>query len=165
MSNFDDNLPDFDTLLLKYKDKENVEDAIEFLNNTEDEDLLLYNIKLMYPNWIKKEFTAYSKDYPTFTKSWERMCQMTKTKPKKILLVEFIFIDVCLLQKDQGSFNLLKEACDILTRKGYCIRRACEFIACNKCDKALPSLKLYEYMKSINATVPKEGWDICCSFH
>jgi hypothetical protein len=145
----------------KYQDPENSSQLIEQLRKLPAGDELINSIKNLYPSWIVGIIDNYSQDYPHLIKNWETICEMTDSQPQKILLVESLWFDAVAVNRE-GKYELLKTACDILTRKGYCVRREGEFISCEKCGKALVSFGLFVALKEKNLPVP-DSWSPKCS--
>lgn len=117
-----------------------------FLNN-----LNLDMVNNYFPNWVLNSLDSYSNDYPHLQSNWEKICNMLKTTPKKILLVSNINFEKSIL-------NIVSE---VLTKNGYCIRRIDEFIACVNCEKAIPCKEIWELLKEKGFNVPNV-WKIHC---
>lgn len=133
---------------MKYSDPPNTEELISSLKSLSDEEEILSSIKSLYPDWIKGIYSRYCDDYSFLQDNWEKLCMHLSVTPKKILTVEMLSLDVF---TQTGTFpKLLSEASEILTLKGYCIRREREFERCLFCDKAVPTEKVYEHLKKMN---------------
>ena len=107
-----------------------------------------------YDNWILFFVKKYSQDYPHLEKNWYTLCDIEKTTPKKIILVSDIIFD-----KDH---SVLVKLCEILTKYGYVVRRASEFIICPKCESCLPSKDVWHLLKEKKFPVPGR-WTNHCS--
>nr|QBK85313.1 MAG: hypothetical protein LCIVAC01_01220 [Iridovirus LCIVAC01] len=145
----------------KYQDPENSSELIEQLRKLPAGEELINSINSVYPSWIVQIIDNYSRDYPHLIKNWDTICKLTYSQPEKILLVDTLWYDAIAVNR-KCKYELLKTACDILTKKGYCVRRQGEFVACEKCGKALVSFGLFVVMKEKNLPVP-ETWAETCS--
>lgn len=110
-------------------------------------------IESTYPSWIVAIINDYSGDYPQLTSNWINLCYKLKTTPQKIILVK----DINFEDKDDPKHII----CDFLTKKGYCIRRAAEFVPCVKCQKAIPCIEIWNLLKERKSTIPRE-WENKC---
>lgn len=107
-----------------------------------------------YPNWIVAILNDYSKDYPHLSKNWETLCQRMDVSPKKIVLVK----DINFEEKNDPKI----EVCEILTKKGYVIRRMNEFVPCITCNSCIPCVEIWHLLKEKGFSVPK-NWENKCS--
>jgi hypothetical protein len=103
---------------------DNAPDWAKKLSNIEVHDQLLKYVEEILPDWISHFISSYSHDYNFLSKNWEFICNDLKISPQKILLVKFLPSN-----KDSTDFLKINFVCDILTRKGYIIRRNTEFRA------------------------------------
>jgi hypothetical protein len=103
-------------------------------------------INTHFPGWLVYSLEGYSKDYSYLQGNWEKICQMTNTVPQKIILVSDIKFD-----EEHVATSVIAE---FMTRNGYCVRRSAEFIACSKCERALPCRELWTLMKEKGMPVP-----------
>jgi hypothetical protein len=106
-----------------------------------------------YPGWIIWVLDAYSPDYPHLQKNWEILSSQNNVKPQKIILVEDIKFD--------PEHEVINKISEYMTRKGYCVRRATEFIACEICEKAIPSMDIWHLLKEKKFPIPAE-WSRKC---
>jgi hypothetical protein len=93
------------------------------------------------PTWIIDEADDYAKEYITFKQNWETIVKMTKQPRRKLLLVSKIVFKE---NDPKNSYSILKMISEILTRCGYCIRRATEFTKCERCGLAIMSKRAEE---------------------
>ena len=107
----------------------------------------------VFPGWLKCIVDKYSDDYPHLSVNWSKICDLAKTTPKKIVLVDKIFFD--------DDHTVLRVFCEIMTFFGYVVRRIDEFCVCNKCNAAIPCIKIYNVMKEKNVRVP-DSWSSKC---
>ncbi len=146
-----------------FKDPTNVPELIRGIRKLIPGRNVIDTVNQYYPNWITSILVGYSPDYPRFKKNWETICNsLEDVKPRDIVLVELVYEDVILNGSPPDNYNLLIAACDILTYKGYCIRRKGEFIPCEICGLAIPSKAVYDFMKQKKIKCPKR-WKNRCS--
>lgn len=110
-------------------------------------------IEKFYPGWLEHSTNSYSNDYLFLQNNWKKICELNKTTPKKLIFVSSI--------EFKPEFSILNKLCDFLTRNGYCIRRSNEFVLCEKCNKAIPSIELWELIKN-KPGIPSV-WSESCS--
>lgn len=137
---------------LPFADPENIKDLLEELKTTTTPQEF---IERVFPNWLIVSLNGYSSDYPHLEKNWKTLCSSLKVEPKKIVLVSIIeFTD---------NHRLLKEICETMTRLGYCVRRAHEFIPCRVCEKAIPIREIHSLLLEKKMPVIKDWSDHCSS--
>jgi hypothetical protein len=107
-----------------------------------------------YPGWFVCALQGYSKDYPHLTHNWQTICDRAKTSPKAILLVSDISFD------DEKSDKM--KLCEYFTRLGWVVRRSSEFMACSKCEKAIPCEQVWCMMKERGVPCP-DNWSNQCT--
>lgn len=125
-------------------------------------DELIALIQKYAPNWIVNVLDGYAGDYTILQKNWENYCKMLQTTPKKILIVSSIET----YHEEQKDFTFIQKVCDLLTLKGYCIRRIEEFTSCKGgCNKAISTKQLYHTLKNhpILSKHLKDSWSKKCS--
>lgn len=105
------------------------------------------------PNWLVISLDGYSTDYPHLTDNWARLCKTLNVIPRKIILV----VDLNLEEKTDPK----NKVAEILTKRGYCIRRISEFVACPVCEKAIPCRQIWELLKEKGFPVPP-SWSSAC---
>lgn len=110
-------------------------------------------IRKYYPFWIIYTIDEYCPDYPILIANWNKICELTKSTPKKIVLVEELKFE-----EKEHPINFIAE---YLTRQGYCVRRACEYLVCQKCEKAIPVQELWAQLRDRGLQVPKIWSDKC----
>ena len=111
-------------------------------------------IETHFPGWLILSLNNYSKDYPHFQANWEKICQMANTTPQKIVLVSDIKFD-----EEHVATSVMAE---FMTRNGYCVRRAAEFVACAECESAIPCQDLWVLLRNKGMPVPS-NWSNHCS--
>lgn len=141
-------------------DQPNKRDVIERIHNLNDEkddekddEKIQEFISSILPNWLVYSTDNYSDDYPHLRSNWNQICKMTKTSPKKIVLVQDIVFD--------ENHEVVKEMCEFMTKRGYVVRRAGEFIVCRTCMKAIPCIEVWHLLKEKGLNVPSEWSDKC----
>lgn len=123
---------------------------IEDAKSKEDIEAL---IEEYYPDWLVYSLSGYSTDYPHLQSNWLKICEMSKVTPKKIVLVANIIFD--------NEHTIINKVAEKMTHVGYCIRRVSEFIACPKCEKAIPCKDIWFLLKDKGFKVPKEWKNKC----
>lgn len=137
-----------------YEDPPNKEEILARLKETKEHAEVKALIEEVFPDWFLYWIPKYSEDYPSLKINWERICHMSKTTPKFIVLVEWIeFTD---------QHTVLRAFADRMTHQGYVVRRREEFGTCPECGKAIPSKMVYDRMKECGCPVPVE-WSEKCS--
>lgn len=110
-------------------------------------------INQYYSGWLVASVLEYSSDYPHLQSNWKRICEMNKVNTKKIVFVSDIIFD--------DNHKIINEIAERMTKEGYCIRRASEFIICSKCEKAIPCKPIWFLLKEKGFKVPKEWKNTC----
>jgi hypothetical protein len=123
--------------------------------NDEQEGIELINE--IAPDWIISICEKYSKDYPTLENNWTFFCEKFGTKKGRILLVNKIVMD-----PRREDFREMDILCNILSKKGYIIRRKEEFKFCEKCNSVLPSVGVYNKLKENKITPIPHIWAPNC---
>lgn len=119
--------------------------ALKTLSDLPAGNELLSLIQQYTPDWIISVLDGYAPNYQILHKNWDTYCKMLKTKPQKLLIVSHIEG----YEEDQKEFTPIQQACDLLTIKGYCIRRDSEFMECEgKCGKAMATKELHRKLKN-----------------
>jgi hypothetical protein len=129
--------------------------ALRDLKDKADESGIRNLIEKIFPGWLKCVLDKYSDDYPHLSVNWRKICDLAKTVPKKIVLVDKIFFD--------DDHTILRVFCEIMTFFGYVVRRIDEFGVCNKCNAAIPSINLYNAIKEKGIQVPNNWSSKCCT--
>jgi hypothetical protein len=139
---------------MNLSDPENVSEIINHVNDLKSPEEIQLYIQEKLPGWLIYSLMSYSKDYPHLQENWLKICEMSNTRPQKIVLVKDIIFD--------DNHTLLRHFCELMTRKGYVVRRIDEFIPCKKCMSAIPTFEVYDLLKSKNIKCP-ESWSDHCS--
>lgn len=126
---------------------------LEAKNDNFDREQFREYVDRILPGWLVYATDQYSKDYPHLTNNWQRICEETKSRHEQIVLVQDIKFD--------NDHLVLKTVCEIMTRRGYCVRRSEEFIVCDKCLKAIPCKDVWHLLKEKGLPVPNE-WSRRC---
>lgn len=129
--------------------RENNEEIITKLHDSQDYQTLLSWINLNLPNWIQEQLDDYAEEYTFLALNWAYLCVQWKTEPKQILIVEFL-PNVCLDPdyKEFEKYRILQVVIDGLSKNGFIIRKKSEIVACKGCQKALLSKEIYDFFKS-----------------
>lgn len=123
------------------------------------------------PGWITHIISEYSQDYPHFINNWQNVTTKLNTTKKYILLVdENVNISNIESKKQDGvpsdMSGIIQLFCETLTAIGCIVRLNTDFIKCKKCNKAIPSEKIYNMFKQHNGNVePKKQIQIPESWH
>jgi hypothetical protein len=138
----------------KFVDPLNVEEIKDKFSIINDELQIFKFIESVFPSWIYQTLDSYSNDYPHLTSNWNKICSMLNTTPKKIVLVTWISRD--------ESYKLVMYFCEVLTKRGYIVRRVDEIITCKSCNRGIPDREVWEKMKEHNIECP-DKWSYICS--
>src|SRR5690242_5338935 len=138
------------SLFKKYSDPPNTDELLKVLSSLTSDEEIITSINNLYPGWIKNTYTSYSDDYPHLTENWNKLALHLGVSPQKILAVEILALDIVLRSNQEVKVKLLSEASEILTRKGYTVRREEEFLGCIFCGKAIPSKGVYDHLLELN---------------
>jgi len=137
-----------------FEDPTNMQELMRNLNSISDIQELILFINNIFPEWICQILHGYSQDYPHLQKNWLAITALSKTKPKKILIVEQIVYD--------KEHKILCMVVELLALSGYIIMTKDEFIACGSCYKAIPTEKIFNILKN-NNLIQLDTWSDKCS--
>lgn len=138
---------------MNYRDPKNRDDIISRFEKLSDKKEIQEFIEEIFPGWLQVAVDRYSYDYDYLQRNWRKICQMTNTTPKKIVLVSDIHFD--------EDHKLLQEFCEVMTKHGYCVRRAAEFKICEKCYSAIPDEDVWKLMRGNGMPVPRRWSNRC----
>jgi len=136
-----------------FEDPENTQKlmkTLKYISNMQDLILFVNNI---FPNWIYQILDGYSQDYPHLQKNWLSIATLSRTNPKKIIIVEQITYD--------SEHKILCSVVESLTLSGYVVRTKEDLIACTCCYKAIPTEKIFRILKNNNLLHPNTWSDKC----
>ena len=136
-----------------YSDSKNTQQLLDELRGLTDKHLFQNFVETHFPNWLLASTSEYCVDYPHLTQNWKLLCQNFGVEPQQIVIVESIFFD-----KDH---TLMKTVCDLMTSRGYVVRRKEEFVGCEKCGKAIPTRRLWINFKNNGLPVPAVWLPTC----
>ena len=103
------------------------------------------------PTWITLILYDYSSDYPHLINNWNRLCTITNSTKKQILIVN----------STDPNNTITSSFSEVLTCMGFIIRTNEEYIECIYCKKALPSVSTYNIMKTSSILIPFEWSNKC----
>ena len=136
-----------------------MEEEIKKIIESDSEIEIRELIDKIAPNWLIGTYDSYSDDYPHLTNNWKAMCKNLNTTPQKIVIVKNIPLD----EKDNDKLFKPKLAiCEVLTIKGYIIRREEEIVGCLECNKAIPNSIIYNQLPKDKMTLPPK-WSSRCT--
>lgn len=141
----------------KYSDPSNAKSILAQLRTAPTLGHIKNIVDHVFPKWIVTFMDGFCKDYPRFNKNWVSICEDAKVNPTQVMIVEEISQDV----KD-NSHTLIHNFCECFTRAGFAVKRKLEFIPCANCGCAVPSLPVWNYMKTKGFEAP-ETWSATCS--
>lgn len=127
-------------LIEQVKSLENYEQFINFLDRE--------MVDEKEGKWLVGMMDRYSEDYPMLKDQWDGICNYISQKegveitPTQIMIMRGIF--------DDGKHHTLKFLCDIFTTMGFSVRNVLELTPCEVCNAALPTLQMYNSLKSQN---------------
>ena len=143
------------TLSEKYKDPPNFHVIMEKMKSLSTMREINDLVEEIFPDWFVTFMVKYSPDYPNLTKNWHKVCNIVKTKPTQVMIVEEIFSD--------ENHLLLNAFADCYTKAGFSVRRKREIIPCQKCnDIAIPSKDMWNVFKEHYIPIPAV-WSNKCS--
>ena len=88
------------------------------------------------------------------------MCEELDCKPQKIICVSSI--PLVYNEKIEENFFEIQAIIEILSRKGYIIRRENELVPCKICKKAIICHEIYLQMKELNKFELPTVWSKYC---
>lgn len=139
-----------------FEDKQNYVEIINGLSDLKSYEQVEAYICDQYPGWILGSFKKYSVDYPHLTENWAKICEMVGAKAQKILLVAGHHTSC------DEQHKTIQFFCEYLTRLGYIIRKADEFIPCTRCSAAIPVEEMWIRMLRGGMNVP-HSWRTKCA--
>jgi hypothetical protein len=104
-----------------------------------------------YPTWFVNMCDSYSHDYDFLNDNWATLSTAAKSQKQKVLIVDNL---------TETNFLLFSE---LLTKVGFVVRTKDEFIACAKCNLALPKIGVYNKLKEVQKPVPAFWKETCSS--
>lgn len=109
------------------------------------------------PNWLVAWMKEYSPDYAYLTSNWSMLCDKGGCRMQYIIIVRDLEFDTT----KPGYDSLRTRVAELLTRRGYVVRRDGELQECPVCRRAILSKKVWEFASKIGCPVPKE-WSMTC---
>ena len=108
-----------------------------------------------FPTWFVTIMPRFCPDYQFLQTNWDDVCKRVPVLKAQIMIVEEV---------EQGDkYSLIQQFAECFSKAGFCVRRKMEFIPCSKCNSAVPSLMMYEYLKNqAKERIPKD-WSKTCS--
>lgn len=141
----------------KYLDS-NIKKLLE--ENESKENIHIFKvIEKIIPNWIIKKTNFYVKQYKTLENNWFKICSQWKTKPKEILIVEYL--------PDLDNFEnytILRHIIESLTINGYVIRNIRDITTCDKCNGAMLNEVSFNFLKEQETSIISNDskWNSIC---
>lgn len=127
-------------------------ELLDELRGLVDKDDFRKFIDTHLPGWLIASTDAYSSDYPHLDSNWRFFCQSLNVEPQKIVVVDRIDFDDL----------FLNTVCNLMTARGYVIRRKEEFTGCAVCRKAIPTREVWQLLQNKGFRVP-DVWKSVCS--
>jgi hypothetical protein len=137
-----------------YVDPPQKNKIIEEVKKAENHDEIIKIINRVFPTWILGWPKSYSNDYPHFQNNWEYVCKKTNSKTLSVIIVDQITFN-------HPKFSLLQLFAELLTVFGHSVRRKEEFIECNKCRCAIPTIKVYNQLVERKIQSPSKWMNHC----
>lgn len=138
----------------KYKDPPNTDEIMEKMKSLPTIRELNDLIEEIFPDWFVAFMVKYSPDYPNLTTNWNKICDIAKTNPTHVMIVEEILND--------ENHLLINAFADCYTKAGFSLRRKREIIPCQKCnDIAVPSQYMWKVFQENHIPVPTVWSDKC----
>lgn len=141
--------------------------VIDKLVHCEPENIYDYVTNIL-PEWIRHTCKQYASEYTLLETNWKNLCSQWKTSPKRILIVDFLPSreDFERLTQQSNSSNssyfLIGTCCNLLTKNGFVIRANTELTLCVKCEKAILTERVYNYLLENKSTLVSGEWNKCC---
>lgn len=131
----------------KYKDPPNIQEIMEKMKTLASMREINDLVETVFPDWVVTFMIGYSYDYPNLTTNWKKICDIAKTKPAQVMIVEEIVCD--------ENHLLLNAFADCYTKAGFSVRRKREIIPCQKCnDIAVPSEAMWKVYQENYIPIP-----------
>jgi len=140
-----------------YIDPPDSKEIIDRLDSINDKTEFQQYVQHILPHWLIYTIDKYSSDYPHLQENWIKLCQINKVRPQKIVLVADIQFD--------ENHQVVQKCCEIMTKRGYVVRRASEFVVCPVCNKAIPCKPLWELLRNHQAKHIPVNWSEKCTTH
>lgn len=137
----------------EFKDTNNKQDIIAHAQELKTKEDFQNYIEEIFPGWLQYVATEYSPDYSYLNDNWKKICEMNNVEPQKIVLVKSIQFD--------DDHKILQSFCELMTRRGYVVRRTSEFTLCGKCHRILPVIEVWHLMKEKGLPVPRRYSQFC----
>jgi len=119
-------------------DEKDLEITLDKIRRLDTRDILIW-VDAIVPGWILHQTKSYTREYAMLEQNWIHLCNQWKTKPKYILIVEYIPD-----QRLMHRFQILSALCNHLTRDGNVIRKESELTTCVDCDRAMLTERVVE---------------------
>ena len=137
----------------KYKNPDNTEEIMEELKNSKNMGEVKQLVDQVFPDWFVTTMDSFSDDYPQSNDTWSGICDKIGVKPAQIIIIEEV--------ESGENYSLVQHFAECFTKSGFAIRKKMQFIPCNKCNKALPSIIMYNIMKEKGVKLP-DSWENTC---
>ena len=137
----------------KYRNPNNVDEIMEKLRNVKTIGEVKDLVDQVFPEWFVTTMDSFSIDYPQFTDTWIGICNKIGVKPTQIIIVEEV--------ENGDNYSLIQHFAECFTKAGFAVRKKMQFIPCNKCNHALPSLILYNVLKEKKSPI-LDSWNSKC---
>lgn len=135
----------------KYQDPDNTVEILLDIKNSPTIGDVKNLMDKTFPGLFITVLPSFSEDYPHLNDNWLKICKSLNTTPKQIIILDNYNEDSTLIQK----------FCECFTTAGFCVRKKMEFIPCQNCSKAIPSIPVYDLFKSNNFNIPKTYLSVC----
>lgn len=128
---------------------------------------ILEEVQRVLPNWIVYSCDGYTSEYSILENNWKNLCNEWKTTPKKILIVSFIpsrevFEKLQSIEDTSISYLILATSCNRLAANGFVVRTTSELVPCVKCNRAMLSKRVFEYLFENKSPLIVESWKDTC---
>lgn len=142
-------------------DPEKIESVLASIKKNDD----LYTfVNQLLPNWIIHTCDGYTSEYSILESNWKNLCNEWKTTPQKILIVSYVPSreEFEKLQSNDSAFQILATCCNQLAGNGFVVRAETELVACKKCEQAMLSRRVYDYLQQHKSPLVSGEWNDCC---
>ena len=136
---------------MNYTDPDNIVELVLEIKKSQTIGDVKKLMDSIFPTLFITVMNSFCDDYPHFNNNWKTICEKSNTFPKQIIILDN-YSEKC---------TLIKVFAECFTTAGFAVRRKCEFIPCENCQKAIPSETIYKTLKEKNFEVP-ENWSKYC---
>ncbi len=132
-------------------EKMNTTITLESIHQLESTEEIIDNINTILPEWILDYANKFAQEYDKLNDNWDELCNKVKTEKRKILIVPYLP-----LENKTDNDKYINSVANMLTSKGFLLRRSVEIFKCPRTNNALLTRQMYDYFKKYNNIMPPE---------